>query len=155
MTIGEQSAEQPPQEQWEQGIEAYRELLALLRDLPVIRHSTHYALAFLVEDMRRSSGEGWKEVFVAFKSELAHAMEEGGLPQLTGKIQEALLNRYGVYLKDLEMHETDMLRKRNLGLLIRTLDDEKNISEEVCDMGRAMPIGGVILEHVPSWFRGV
>lgn len=152
MNIEESTGKETPK-QWQLEMRAYQELLDLTRDVPYFSRPEQYTLAFIIEDARQKAPEHWEQDITTLKDELQSAKEHGDLPAFTWRLAQEFNQRYIAFLGELEPQEQDSIRQKNLETLRKGLTDDMKIRQKAYQSGERVPIGTVIPEHVPEWFR--
>ena len=153
MTTENHTLEQEATDQFQHQIHAYRELLDQTRDMPNFSRVGEYALAFIVEDMCQETGEQLEQNLNALKENLRQAKETDGLQGLAWTLAQEVYKYYDAFLARLENQEQNPVRQENLKALREGLARDIKLSEVIYQSQKAVPIGGIILEHVPKWFQ--
>ena len=151
--IREHTMEQKIQRQFKRETNAYRVLAELVRDIPDFSRVERHAMAFIVENMGQQGSDTLGQNIEALRNELLQIKSKEGIPGLTWKLSQEFNRRYEAFLGQLETHEQDPARKKNLAILREQVGKDMKIRQQAYGEGRRVPIGSVILEHVPSWFK--
>ena len=138
-------------EQTQDRVIAFHELLRLVKEKEECPRSEQYALAFIIEDMVQKKLKKWMNDYTPFKEGLIQEKETGGLPAITWKLAQEFHDRYDELLARLERQEQDPIRLKNIEMIRRMDIRDMEIRLNAFNAGRRVPIGSVILEHVPKW----
>lgn len=134
-------------------INAYRTLMEAIQDVTGITRVEQHVLAFLVEDMRRQAPDDFDRLVSALIDELRAIKQIEGIPGLTKILSREFNRRYKAFVSNRKDQETDPVRKENMGILVGRLDKDAGILEQAYANTTRVPIGSVVLEHVPPWFE--
>lgn len=132
---------------------AYRKLLDTVRDVPDLSRVEHHALAFLVEDMRKEAPNDFERIVETLIHELLELQRTEGIPGITRKLSQEFNRRYASFVSGRSAQEQDTVRKENLGILLTRLGKDMESLEEAYNRRARVPIGSVVLEHLPPWFE--
>lgn len=138
--------------EFERELQAFHGLLEELRTVPDVLRSEEMATAFVVEDVKREASEAWENNVSALREELRVAREREGIPGMTWRHAQEIHNRYDGFLTRCLQEEQDPVRKTNLRQLQEGVRGDFSTRREAYEAGRRVPMGSVILEHVPRWF---
>lgn len=127
---------------------AYQELVTLVDSVSVLSLAEEYAMAFLVHEMHRKD----VHAFHALMKELQALSDQKNVSDFTWRLAELVQKYYSAFLTQKEKEETDGVRKKNLSVLKDGLNHDMPLRKQVHTSGNRVPIGSVILEHVPTWF---
>lgn len=134
-------------------IRAYRKLLDAVQDVPDLSRVEHHALAFLVEEMRAEAPNDFERIVEALIDELLELKRTEGIPGVTRKLSQEFNRRYAAFVSGRSAQEPDPVRKENLGILLTRLGKDMESLEEAYNRRARVPIGSVVLEHLPPWFE--
>ena len=155
MNMNKSFMEQGSHEQEQHQIAAFHELLNLVNGREECPRSEQYALAFIIEDMAQKKMERWKNDFLPLKEELFQDKETGGLSAVTWRLAREFHDRYDAFLAELETREQNPARLKNIKTLRRIDNRDMDIRLKEFESGRRVPVGSVIMEHVPKWIPRV
>ncbi|OGL71052.1 hypothetical protein A3B32_03355 [Candidatus Uhrbacteria bacterium RIFCSPLOWO2_01_FULL_53_9] len=150
-----QILDQEPREKWRREIDAYHALLDLVRNIPDLSRVEQHALAFIIEDLRQHAPEHWEEEAAALTGTLRRTKESEGATGLTWALAQEFARRYDATLAQLQLQEQKSVRQENLDILRTRLASDLETLKTANQEGRRVPIGSVVLEHVPPWFQYV
>lgn len=134
-------------------INAHRTLVEAVQDVTGLTRVEHHVLAFLIEDMRRQAPDDFERLVSALIDELRAIKQLEGIPGLTKILSREFNRRYEAFVSNLKDQETDPVRKENMGILVGRLGKDLGILEQAYANKTRVPIGSVVLEHVPPWFE--
>lgn len=138
--------------EFERELQAFRALLDELGDVPDLLRSEKMATAFVVEDTKREAAEGWESKLGDLHNELRASREREGIPGLTWRFAQEVYQRYDKFLTQRLQEERDVVRQENLRRLQEGVRGDFPTRREAYEAGRRVPMGSVILEHIPRWF---
>lgn len=141
--------------EFERELQAFRGLLEELRTAPDVLRSEEMATAFVVEDFKREVPEAWENKLGDLRNELRASREREGVPGLTWQLAQEVYQRYDRFLTQCLQEEQNPVRQENLRRLQQSVQGDFSTRREAYEAGRRVPIGSVILEHVPRWFAQV
>lgn len=145
--------EQEPARQFEDELEAFRRFLELLSSYQIIpKINEREALAFLVESFRQQYQEEWVQALDVFLGELDERFHEKGELGGVAKLSQELNDRYIKKLANDLLSESNPVRKNNLSVLKKQIEEDWDIRKEIIRENRLPPIGSVIGEHKPLWY---
>lgn len=138
--------------EFERELQAFRGLLEELRTAPDVLRSEEMATAFVVEDFRREAPEAWENSVSVLREELRVARDREGIPGMTWRHAQEIHNRYDSFLTHCLQEERDPVRQANLRQLQEGIRGDFSTRRGAYEARRRVPMGSVILEHVPRWF---
>lgn len=138
--------------EFERELQAFRDLLEEFRAVPNVLRSEQMAAAFVVEDVRQEAPEAWENKLGDLRGELRAVREREGIPALTWRFAQELNQRYDRFLTERLREEQNPVRQENLHRLQEGVRGDFSTRREAYEAGRRVPMGSVILEHVPRWF---
>jgi hypothetical protein len=141
--------------EFEREREAFRGLLNEFHDVPDLLRGERMAVAFVVEDVKREASEAWDTKVGELRNELRAAMEREGIPGLTWRFAQEIYRRYDAFLAQRLKEEQNPVRQENLRWLQASQHERFATRREAYETKRRVPMGSVILEHVPQWFAQV
>lgn len=131
---------------------ALSDLLEPLHDVPDFSRAEQRAAAFVVDDLKRGEPATWERAVEALRDELRTAHEHEGVPGVTWRLAREVHDRYLAWLARCLEDEHDEVRRGNLEVLQQGIERDLSTRREAYEAGRRVPVGSVILEHVPQWF---
>ncbi|MDP3770699.1 MAG: hypothetical protein Q8R16_00170 [bacterium] len=131
---------------------AFHDLLNIFRAVPDLSWVEQWATAFVVEEIKRGDPEGWERTVGALRDELQAVHAQEGIPGITWRFAREVQDRYDAFLVRCLAEEQDPTRRENLEILQRGIQRDFPTRRDVYEAGRRVPMGSVILEHVPQWF---
>ncbi len=146
------STEGGPIDPFERERRALHGLLEPLRDVPDLSRAEQRAVAFVVEDIKRGAPEAWEQTVGTLRDELQAVHTQEGIPGITWRLAREIHERYAAFLARCLAEEQDPVRRGNLEILQRGIQRDVVTRRETHEAGRRVPMGSVILEHVPRWF---
>jgi len=146
------SSEGGPGGGFERERRAFQGLLESLQDVPDLLLTEQSAVAFVVEDMKRAVPEAWERTVGVLRDELHSMYVQEGVPGMTWRLAREIHDRYGAFLARCHAEERDPVRRGNLEVLQQGIDRDFPTRRETYEAGHRVPMGSVILEHVPPWF---
>lgn len=138
--------------EFERELQAFRGLLNELSDVPDLLRSERMATAFVVEDFKREASEAWENKVNALREELRTLQGQEGVPGVTWRLAQEVHGRYSAHLARCLEEERDETRRGNLQFLQRRIQGAFETRRAAYEAKQRVPIGSVILEHVPRWF---
>lgn len=138
--------------EFERELQAFRGLFGELSEVPDLLWSEKMATAFVVEDTKRETPPTWEHKLEELRGELRDARAREGIPGLTWRLAQEIYERYDRFLTQCLREEQAPIRQENLQVLQQDIRDGFATRREAYEGGRRVPMGSVILEHVPKWF---
>lgn len=146
------SAERGSGDTFERERRALHGLLEPLNDVPDVTRAEQWATAFVVEDIKRSEPTAWEDVVEALRNELRAAHAQEGISGITWRMAREIQDRYSAFLATCLHEEQDAVRRGNLEILQQGIQRDFLTRHDAHEAGKRVPMGSVILEHVPKWF---
>lgn len=132
--------------------QAFRSLLNEFSDVPDLLRSEQMAAAFVVEDAKREAPAAWGQTVEGIRGELRAAREQEGIPGITWRFAREVYDRYDRFLTECLQAEQSLVRQENLQLLQAGIRGAFSTRRAAYEAKQRVPMGSVILEHVPQWF---
>ncbi len=149
------STERGPSDSFERERRAFHALLESLQTVTDLSEVEQRAVAFVGEDMKRDVPETWERSVAALADALQSANAQEGVPGVTWQLAQAIHDRYDAFLTRRLQAEQDPTRRENLEILQQGIQRDFPTRREAYEAKRRVPMGSVILEHVPTWFPQV
>lgn len=141
--------------EFERELQAFRGLLDELSTVPDVLRSEQMATAFVIEDVKREAPDAWEDRLGNLRNELRVSREREGIPGLTWRLAQEIHHRYDGFLTRCLQEEQNPVRQENLRRLQQGVQGDFSTRREAYEARRRVPMGSVILEHVPRWFAEV